>query len=773
MDKMDESSSNTSDTVLQERKLTISPTSPEGRDLMKDFLVDQFSGDRKKDGIILLGLSTLGIVASALGLFVVLVPVTYTLGGHILHSENGWKMFQPGVGGVRFVALNGVGWMLYSISIIMTATNFFINDMLLSFAAFGVGLLSYTLIISSLLTYQNDRSTKSRPQVSVPSEEALRKDRTFNEELETSALLHNGERPTELWWLFIGMNSLAAMFGAWVAISADIHAKYQIIRLGAAISSFALIAGTTTVTYALGGQWRHLDSDFALFQPGKGGVKFVSLQALGWMFFSIGMLLAIAVIAEQLLMLVGGRKRITEGPIISVFGTFGFLGQLIVAVSLVFYEPPKSVEAFVGPPKSVIMDFLKKTQFLGLNILFSGGSTYEAGRQPKLSGPDDWELSEKKFLELTKEKCTKTGDQYLIIGVGFVGRRLVKRLLDRGETRIRLFDIVPGNPFSGDDRVEYFRGDVTKYEDVKRACQGVDTCYSTFAIIRFMDRLEHQAALSYRINIGGSENVIRACRESNVKRLIVTSSSHATTDEHSQPRLLRDENAPYVNRETAHNHYGWTKAAADTLCLNANGAPKADGSPLRVAIIRPCSGVFGGDDRISFEKAMDLTVFPGVGAKKIMDWVYVENVVLGHLLLEGAMQRNDPGVDGEAFNISNNEAVKNEDLWFSVMKIIDKYVHKEKVKSSMELIFVPESPLWIVAYISELNQKIFKGRVSLGKDLDMLTPGMMATATMEYSYNSDKAERVLGYVPAYTLDQGIQKSLYEYWQNKFPDKKTQ
>jgi len=54
--------------------------------------------------------------------------------------------------------------------------------------------------------------------------------------------------------------------------------------------------------------------------------------------------------------------------------------------------------------------------------------------------------------------------------------------------------------------------------------------------------------------------VIKACTEANVKRLIVTSSSNATTDEHSQPRFDRDENAPYVQRSTAFNHYGWTKA---------------------------------------------------------------------------------------------------------------------------------------------------------------------------------------------------------------------
>ena len=39
---------------------------------------------------------------------------------------------------------------------------------------------------------------------------------------------------------------------------------------------------------------------------------------------------------------------------------------------------------------------------------------------------------------------------------------------------------------------------------------GVDTVYATFAIIRFMDRLPHQAALSYRINVVGTERILAA-----------------------------------------------------------------------------------------------------------------------------------------------------------------------------------------------------------------------------------------------------------------------
>jgi len=753
--------------------MSLKITPKEGRQLLEEYVKENFAG---KNGVFLLAVATLGFVTMALGLFVVLVPVTYALGGIALYREHNWQFWQPGVGGIRFVALNGISWTLYAFTLIVTGTNLFLGDVVLGMAGFGTGFMSYAFMCAALLTYQNDKKTRETAQVSVPSEQQMLTDRTFNEDLEQSALLNSGEGVTSLWWLFIAMNTFMCVAASWIALVSDFHAKRPIFKLTATILVLWMIAGSTAITHAIGGQWKHISTGYMAFQPGKGGKNFVMMQGLGWTSFSLGQLVGLIAFASQASKLTGGKGYMNGLPLISLAGLLGLAGQLVVAASLFYYEAPTDSASLAktGPPQSMVFDILRKTQFLGLNVIFAGGSTYEKSRTPKLSGPDDYLLGEKKFQELTKD-CKTTGDQYLIIGVGFVGKRLVQRLLERGETRIRLFDIVPTNPFAGDDRIEYVRGDVTKYDQVLAACKGVDTVYSTFAIIRFMDRLAHQAALSYRINVGGTENVLKACREQNVKRIVVTSSSHATTDEHSEPRFDRDENAPYVVRETAHNHYGWTKAAADIMCLNANGQLKADGTPIQIAIIRPCSGVFGGDDRISFEKAMSLGVFPGVGAKKVMDWVYVENVVLGHILLEAALQRNDPDIAGQAFNISNNEAVKNEDMWFTVMKIIRDYAHPDKVKSTLDLIFIPEQPLWAIGYVSELNQRIFKGKVSLGRDLDMLTPGMLATAVMEYSYNSDKAKKFLGYEPAYSLDQAIQKSLYEYWELHFPsaNKKTQ
>jgi len=736
-------------------------------------LQDNFSGSKQRNGVALVAVVIVGILCSALGLFTLLVPVTYLAGGQLLYASHGWQSWQPGVGGVRFVALNAVSWALYAVALLINGSNLFLGDLVLTLFGFGVGMISYSLMVAALLTYQNDAATRAREQVSVPSDAELKNpgSRTFNEDLEKSALLHNGEGPTDLWWLFIGINTAVCICAAVIAGVADYRANYAIIRMGATALVMAMVAVSTALTNAIGGQWKHVDAGFMAFQPGKGGPTFVFMQGVGWTLFSTSILCGLLALVGQFQQLTGGKASV-PGPLLMLMGLLGFAAQTLISASLFFYVGKLTIVNPAGYQESALTVFLRDTHFLGLNKIFNGGTTFETARKANLRGPDDWMKGEERYKELT-ENVGHTGDQYLIIGVGFVGKRLVQRLLDRGEKKIRLFDIVPHNPFAGHPEIEYMRGDVTKYEDVVKACQGVQTVYSTFAIIRFMDRLEHQAALSYRINVTGTENVLRACKAANVRRVVVTSSSHATTDEHSLPRLNRDENAPYVVRETAHNHYGWTKAAADIMCLNVakNGETCADGTPIQIAIVRPCSGVFGGDDRVSFEKAMDLGVFPGVGVKQVMDWVYVENVVLGHILLEAALQRGDPGVNGEAFNISNNEALKNEDMWFTVMDVMKNYVHSEKKKSGLEFIFIPQAPLWAMAYLSELNQKIFKGKVSLGRDLDMMSPGMMATACMHYSYNSDKAERVLGYKPAYTLDEAIQKSLYDYWALKYPEPK--
>jgi nucleoside-diphosphate-sugar epimerase len=506
----------------------------------------------------------------------------------------------------------------------------------------------------------------------------------------------------------------------------------------------------------------------------------VALQAVGWGTFALSMLCGLLALFFQAQALRGARSN--QPALLALTGLLGAAAEAAIVASLFVYEDREPLvgggsssaqrawEASDESPQAQLLQAVVDFNFGLINKAFGPADPERETRSPVEPG-DAYLACPGKWARVTKH-CVRTGDRYLVIGCGFVGKRLVNRLLERGETDVRVFDIAPCDFWPGDKRVQFIRGDVTKLDQISKACEGVNTIYATFAIIRFMERLAHQAWLSYHINVTGTETLLEACKINNVKRLIVTSSSHATTDEHSMPRFNRDETAKLLTRKEAHNHYGWTKAIADELAIKADGMKLNNGQELEVTVVRPCSGVFGADDKLSFEKVMTMGVAPGVGASMVMDWVYVENVVLGHILAEAALQQGRGGVRGEAFCISNDDPVNMQDFFMLTKKIIRNLPDK-KMRKALPLTFlwIPMAPLWAIAYISELNQWLFKGKVSLGRDVDMLTPPMLATATMEYTYTSAKARKVLGYEPVFLLEEAIQTSLHELYETRSRAKK--
>ena len=50
------------------------------------------------------------------------------------------------------------------------------------------------------------------------------------------------------------------------------------------------------------------------------------------------------------------------------------------------------------------------------------------------------------------------------------------------------------------------------------------------------------------------------------------------------------------------NHYGWTKAQAEKDALDADGSTLADGRTMATCAVRPCSGIFGHDDRMIIQR---------------------------------------------------------------------------------------------------------------------------------------------------------------------------
>jgi nucleoside-diphosphate-sugar epimerase len=145
-------------------------------------------------------------------------------------------------------------------------------------------------------------------------------------------------------------------------------------------------------------------------------------------------------------------------------------------------------------------------------------------------------------------------------GTGFIGRRIIRKLLDAGE-EVVCFDLAPLNPdmVSGGDNLKNYRGDVTQIPHLLEAV-------NTFNV----DRIIHMAALlppdtedrphfGMWVNIQGTNNVFEVARWTGIKRVVYASSIAVYgVQETFGDRLINEDDVT-----SPINVYGMTKAAND------------------------------------------------------------------------------------------------------------------------------------------------------------------------------------------------------------------
>lgn len=116
--------------------------------------------------------------------------------------------------------------------------------------------------------------------------------------------------------------------------------------------------------------------------------------------------------------------------------------------------------------------------------------------------------------------------------------------------------------FSGDSRVRFFIGDVRDRERLYRALDGVDFVVHA-AATKIVPTAEYNPFECIKTNINGAMNLIDACIDKGVKRVVALS-----TDKASSPTNL----------------YGATKLASDKLFVAGNSYSGAEGT--RFSVVR-------------------------------------------------------------------------------------------------------------------------------------------------------------------------------------------
>jgi CDP-glucose 4,6-dehydratase len=302
---------------------------------------------------------------------------------------------------------------------------------------------------------------------------------------------------------------------------------------------------------------------------------------------------------------------------------------------------------------------------------------------------------------------------------GLVGGWLVRHLLDAGADVVCLLrDWVPQSELVRNgliERVKVVRGDVTDQATLERVLgeYEIDTIIHLAAqtIVGIANR---NPVSTFESNIAGTWSLLEAVRRSpTVKQVVVASSDKAYGDHDNLPY---SEDAALQGRHP----YDVSKSCADLI---AQSYAKTFGLP--VAITR-CGNFYGGGD-LNWNRIVPGTIRSVLRNQQpiirsdgqfVRDYFYAEDGAAANMILAERLAA-DSSLRGEAFNFSNE----------------------------------------IQVTVLDLVERILKG---MNSDLK---PEIRNEATNEIRHqylSAEKARRILGWQPLFSLDAGLQKTIDWY-----------
>jgi nucleoside-diphosphate-sugar epimerase len=231
-------------------------------------------------------------------------------------------------------------------------------------------------------------------------------------------------------------------------------------------------------------------------------------------------------------------------------------------------------------------------------------------------------------------------------GAGFIGSNIAEALVRRGDHVRVLDDFSTGTRenLAAAGEVELVEGDLRDPAAVGRAVAGAEGVFHE-AALRSVPRSVDDPTSTNDVNVTGTLNLLMACREAGVRRVVYASSSSAYGDDPTLPKvetLPANPISPYAVAKLAAEHYCRTFArlyGLETVSLryfNVFGPRQNPESKYSAVIPRFLQLALAGDP----------LEIHGDGEQS-RDFTYIDNVVHGNLLAMDA-----PDVSGEVFNVA-------------------------------------------------------------------------------------------------------------------------
>jgi nucleoside-diphosphate-sugar epimerase len=313
---------------------------------------------------------------------------------------------------------------------------------------------------------------------------------------------------------------------------------------------------------------------------------------------------------------------------------------------------------------------------------------------------------------------------------GFIGSHVVEELVRAGH-EVRAMDLAwAQSAEQSDGRVERISGDVTDPEACAGAVAGCDGVIHLAAVVADWG----PSSEFFRVNVGGTRELVRAARQAGVGRFVLTSSVGV-----HRYRGFRDADET-LPRDATINAYCRSKIAAEDVVREQSGE-------MEWTIVRPGTFPFGPRDRQAFYSMAQAIERRRAGyinrGRSLITTVFVENLALGmRLALEQL------AAAGAVFVIGDDWRGTWRELFTRIA---------EELGASPPRLSLPLRLAYAVAWLWEGLYRLLRVRSA-----PLLTRYRVLVAGRDCHFVSDKARRLIGYQPKVGMDEAIRRSVAWY-----------
>lgn len=334
-------------------------------------------------------------------------------------------------------------------------------------------------------------------------------------------------------------------------------------------------------------------------------------------------------------------------------------------------------------------------------------------------------------------------------GAGFLGTRIVQELLcDETILETEKIVVLDCQDLIGiqDPRIEFIKGDIRNYSLLVKSCQDIDIIIHCAAIIDWGTRTREEVL---SVNLGGTKNVIKACKQFGIQSLVFTSSLDAVFS----GKPLIDINEQQAYPDTYYTVYCESKVLGELEVLNASS------SNLNTCILRP-SDIYGEADPYHMDALIAMAnqgfyVRLGDGSSKCQH-VYVGNMAHAHVLAAKALWEKNKKVYQQIYLITDGQGE-------NFFKFFDEIVIGAGYKVFPKNLWIPYWLAYSMGAISEFFALIWRPIKHYNPKFSRFA---VVYTCQNFTFSSKKAITDLHFKPKYNRKQALKNTIQYYSKDK-------